>query len=63
VSERTIESHLLDTTIDLYGEVITVEFVQFIRRMQKFPDADALAHQMGLDEQVIRTILEASASA
>lgn len=63
VSERTIESHLLDTTIDLYGEVITVEFVQFIRGMQKFPDADALAHQMGLDEAVIRTILEASASA
>jgi riboflavin kinase/FMN adenylyltransferase len=63
VSERTIESHLLDTTIDLYGEVITVEFVQFIRGMQKFPDSDALAQQMGLDEQVIRTILEASASA
>jgi riboflavin kinase/FMN adenylyltransferase len=63
LAERTIESHLLDTTIDLYGEVITVEFVQFIRGMQKFPDADALAHQMGRDEQVIRTILEASASA
>jgi hypothetical protein len=31
--------------------------------MKKFPDSDALAHQMGLDEQVIRTILEASASA
>jgi FAD synthase len=43
--------------------VITVEFVQFIRGMQKFPDSDALAHQMGLDEQVIRAILEASASA
>jgi hypothetical protein len=31
--------------------------------MQKFPDSDALAQQMGLDEQVIRTILEASGSA
>jgi riboflavin kinase / FMN adenylyltransferase len=57
VSERTIESHLLDATLDLYGEVISVQFVQFIRGMQKFSDADALAHQMGVDELAIRAIL------
>jgi riboflavin kinase/FMN adenylyltransferase len=63
VSERILEAHLLDVTVNLYGEVITVEFVEFIRGMQKFPDAEALAHQMGLDGQAIRTILEAAASA
>lgn len=57
LSERTIESHLLDTTLDLYGEVISVHFVQFIRGMQKFPDGDALARQMGVDELAIRRII------
>lgn len=59
VHERTIESHLLDVTVDLYGEQISVEFVEFIRGMQKFPDADALAAQMGRDEEEIRKILGA----
>jgi riboflavin kinase/FMN adenylyltransferase len=60
VHERTIESHLLDVTLDLYGDTISVEFVQFIRGMQKFPDADALATQMGKDEEIIRGILNVS---
>jgi riboflavin kinase / FMN adenylyltransferase len=57
LSERTIESHLLDANLDLYDQNITVEFVEFIRGMRKFPDADALATQMGVDEQEIRRIL------
>jgi riboflavin kinase/FMN adenylyltransferase len=57
LSERTIESHLLDATLDLYGEVISVHFVQFVRGMQKFADADALSEQMGVDELAIRNIL------
>lgn len=57
LSERTIESHLLDATLDLYGDIISVHFVEFIRGMQKFPDSDALAAQMGVDEQAIRAIL------
>lgn len=57
VDERMIESHLLDVTLELYGEVISIDFVQFIRGMNKFPDADALARQMGIDEQAIRALL------
>ena len=57
VSVRTIESHLFDTTLDLYGKTIVVKFVDFIRGMQKFASADALAQQMGADEQEIRAIL------
>lgn len=58
ISERVIESHLLDASLDLYDQNITVEFVEFIRGMQKFPEASALATQMGLDEVEIRRILE-----
>ena len=57
VSERTLESHLLDVTLDLYGDVVTIEFVDFIRGMQKFPNPEALAEQMARDEEVIRDIL------
>ena len=57
VSERTLESHLLDVTLDLYGDSVTIEFVEFIRGMQKFPNPQALAEQMARDEEVIRDIL------
>ena len=57
VSERTLESHLLDVTLDLYGDTVTIEFVDFIRGMQKFPNPEALADQMARDEEVIRDIL------
>lgn len=60
VHERTIESHLFDVSLDLYGETVSVEFVEFIRGMRKFPDADALAVQMGKDEEAIRSILNVS---
>lgn len=57
VSERTLESHLLDVSLDLYGDTVTIEFVDFIRGMQKFPNPEALADQMARDEEVIRDIL------
>ena len=57
VNQRTLESHLMDVTLDLYGETVTIEFVDFIRGMQKFPTPDALALQMARDEEVIRGIL------
>ena len=57
VNERTLESHLLDVTLDLYGDQVTIEFVEFIRGMQKFPSPDALAEQMMRDEAQIRDIL------
>ena len=57
VNERTLESHLMNVTLDLYGETVTIEFVDFIRDMQKFPTPEALADQMARDEEVIRGIL------
>lgn len=57
VNERTLESHLIDVTLDLYGDTVTVEFVEFIRGMRKFASPEALAQQMAADEEVIRGIL------
>jgi len=58
LNHRTIESHLIDESFDLYGDTISVEFVQFIRGMRKFPNSEALAKQMGVDEDEIRVILK-----
>lgn len=57
VNERTLESHLIDVSLDLYGDTVTVEFVEFIRGMRKFASPEALAQQMAADEEVIRGIL------
>jgi len=57
VPEKTVEAHAIDANLDLYDRTVELEFVAYIRPMQKFPGADALAHQMGLDELRIREIL------
>lgn len=36
VPQQQIEAHLLDTTLDLYGKLVTVEFVDHIRPMVRF---------------------------
>jgi len=63
VPEKTVEAHAFDVHLDLYGVTVELEFVTYIRPMQKFASADSLAEQMGLDELRIRTVLDASAPA
>jgi len=58
VPQKQVEAHLLDQKLDLYGDTIELEFVDYIRPMQKFESADALAGQMRVDEQRIRAILD-----
>lgn len=58
VPQKQVEAHLLDQNLDIYGETIELEFVRYIRAMNKFPSADALAEQMRVDEDRIRTILD-----
>ncbi len=60
VPQKQVEAHLLDQTLDLYGEPIELEFVDYIRPMSKFESADALARQMRIDEEQIREILGAA---
>lgn len=57
VPDKQVEAHVLDQTLDLYGATVELRFVAYIRGMRKFDGADALAAQMGADEQQIRRIL------
>jgi riboflavin kinase/FMN adenylyltransferase len=60
VPSHQVEAHAFDVSIDLYGKVVEIAFVEYIRGMRKFPGADALAEQMGADEQRIRSILDSA---
>jgi len=55
--ERTLEAHLLDFDGDLYGMMIEVTFVAFLRGERKFPNVDALAEQIGVDIAAARRLL------
>lgn len=52
-----IESHLFDFEGDLYGRILTLEFVSPIREEMKFAGLDALKEQLALDEKTSRMIL------
>jgi riboflavin kinase/FMN adenylyltransferase len=58
VPEKTVEAHILDQSLDLYDKTVEVEFIDYVRPMHKFPDADALTAQMHADEEQIRSILD-----
>ncbi len=46
----TVETHLIDYTGDLYGRILTVQFLHFIRPEMRFESLDALSNQMKLDK-------------
>jgi riboflavin kinase/FMN adenylyltransferase len=56
--EVTVEVHLFDFEGDLYGERLSVQFLQRLRDEQKFDSVDALAMQLSEDERHCRTIVE-----
>lgn len=53
-----LEVHLFDFEDDLYGQKLRVEFVEFLRPEQKFPDFEALKRQIQLDAQAARALQE-----
>lgn len=54
----TIETHLLDFDADIYGQTLTVEFMERIRGEICFPNVDALAAQMKADGEKARYLLK-----
>ena len=58
VPDKTVEAHVLDESFDLYGKTVELFFIDYIRPMKKFEDADALVAQMHRDEEKIRSILD-----
>nr|WP_223158474.1 bifunctional riboflavin kinase/FAD synthetase [Yimella sp. cx-51] len=56
-TKRTVEAYVIDRTdLDLYDEVVTVEFVRRLRGTVKFEGIDALIDQMTLDVDHAREI-------
>ncbi len=58
VDQRVIESHAIGGVLELYGRTVLVDFVNYIRPMNKFPSTDALAEQMDRDALAILDILK-----
>jgi riboflavin kinase / FMN adenylyltransferase len=52
-----LEAHLLDYSGDLYGQTISLEFIERLRGEQRFPDIQALIAQISQDVQQTRVIL------
>jgi riboflavin kinase/FMN adenylyltransferase len=57
-SRSKVEVHLLDHSGDLYGETLTVHFVDRVRGVQRFGSADELIAQLNQDLLRIRRILD-----
>jgi len=53
----SVEVHLLDVDLDLYGERLRIDFIDRIRGVESFSSAEALRNQMGQDVAKARQIL------
>lgn len=53
----TIEPHILNFNEGIYGKIITVEFVEFLREEIKFPSVEELSAQIGRDAEKTAEIL------
>ncbi|MCB0769012.1 MAG: riboflavin biosynthesis protein RibF [Flavobacteriales bacterium] len=51
---RAVEVNIFDLDRDLYGEMITVRFVEKVRGDMRFADLDALKEQLHLDRATVR---------
>ncbi len=57
---RVVESHLFDFDRDAYGQVVVLEFVEWLRDQKKFDDGAALGRQVGKDVERARAVLAAA---
>ncbi|MNO11955.1 Riboflavin biosynthesis protein RibF [compost metagenome] len=58
VLHPTLEIHLLDYSGDLYGELLTVQLIHFIREERKFNGIDELVSQITKDAMTARELLQ-----
>lgn len=63
VVQTVIEAHVIDRTgLNLYGQTITVEFIERLRGNEKFASIEALMDQMADDLVRARSVLELEGS-
>lgn len=60
--EQTVEVNILDFDKEIYGEQLTLEFVQYLREEKKFTSIEALIEAIRQDERNTRVLLETSTS-
>jgi riboflavin kinase/FMN adenylyltransferase len=56
-----IEAHLLNFNRDLYGQNVTLEFIEYLRPEQRFPSIDALLAQIELDKERAKEVFRYAA--
>ena len=56
--EVNMEVNIFDFTADLYGQEITIEFVDRLRDEIKFANVDGLIHQLKIDEANASNLLK-----
>ena len=65
-TERRVEAFVIDVvprdSLDLYGERVSVEFVQWLRGMVKFEGIEPLIEQMAEDVRRTREVLQAASA-
>ena len=54
---QTIEVNLLDFSADLYGQLLTLEFVAWLRGEEKYDSLAALTAQLARDAEATRAAL------
>jgi len=52
-SDLTIEVHIFDFDEEIYGDTITIFFVDRIRDEVKFKDLEALKEQLSCDQETV----------
>jgi len=56
--ERTVESYIFDFNEDIYGQRLTLEFVEHLRSEKKFNGIDELMAQIKQDSEQARKVLD-----
>lgn len=55
---RSVEAFVLDQDSDLYGHKVAVEFINFIREMEKFSNVEELLETMNNDVRLTKILLD-----
>lgn len=59
-TERTLETHVLDASLELYGKTVTVLFLQMLREERRFPSKQALTDQIRIDAAAAKKVFQVS---
>ena len=57
-SARTVETHVPDQSLDLYGKRIGVLFFERLRGEIRFPSTDALTQQIASDAETAKKVFK-----